>query len=312
MAGRISVAVPKIILVTAYFSALAAAALPLLAAACQPLPHPFADDVPKPGSPLLTLRDMASVSIAPLEGGPRATAEKLGPAMVAALQQHEIAASTRNAGLDSYELAGRIQAMPASGGKAALVALWELRDPSGKVLGVRAERVDAAAGDWEAGTPEAVARVAAAGADQLAVLMQDKAPLEAAVGGRTRLFIGGVDGAPGDGAAALDKAIAHLLQRQDVAIVSDPQAAADLVLKVEVAVDPPRNGKQHVKIVWHVRTKGGAEIGTVAQQNDVPSGLLDGPWGDIAYSVAAAAQNGIMALVARGAPPVGEAAAGKS
>jgi hypothetical protein len=291
---------------------LVAAALALLVAACQPLPHPFADDVPKPGSPLMTLRDMASVSIAPLEGGPRATAEKLGPAMVAALQQHEIAASTRNAGLDSYELMGRIQAMPPSGGKAALIALWELRDPEGKLLGARAVRVEAPAGDWEAGNSDAVARVAATGADQLAGLMEDKAPVEAPAGGETRLLIGGVKGAPGDGATALDSAIGLLLQRHDVAIVSDPRAAADLVLEVGVTVGPPRNGKQHVKIVWHVRTKGGGEIGSVAQENDVPTGLLDGPWGDVAYTVAAAAQDGIMALVAHAAPPPGQAVAGKS
>jgi hypothetical protein len=291
---------------------LVAAALPLLAAACQPLPHPFANDVPKPGSPLMTLRDMATVSIAPLEGGPRATAEKLGAAMAAALQKHEIAASSRNAGLDSYRLTGRIQAMPPSGGRAALVALWELRDPSGKLLGTRAERVEAAAGDWQAGNTEAVAHVAAAGADQLSALLEDKAPVETAVGGRTRLLIGGVEGAPGDGGAALDKAIALLLQRQDVAIVTDRHAAADLVLKVDVTVAPPSNGKQHVEIVWHVRKTDGSEIGTVAQENDVPAGLLDGPWGDVAYTIAAAAQNGIMALVARGAPPSAGLAAGKS
>ena len=45
--------------------------------ACQPLPHPFAGDVPPPGSPILTLRDSASVTIAPVDGTPRATAEKL-------------------------------------------------------------------------------------------------------------------------------------------------------------------------------------------------------------------------------------------
>ena len=44
-----------------------------LLAACQPLPHPFADDVPPPGSPILTLRDNASVTIAPVDGTPRAT-----------------------------------------------------------------------------------------------------------------------------------------------------------------------------------------------------------------------------------------------
>jgi hypothetical protein len=283
--------------------AAAAAILPLLTAACQPLPHPFAYDVPPPGSPMLTLPDMASVSIAPLQGGPRATALKLGSAMAKALQEREIAASTRTAGLDSYALLGRIQAMPPEHGEAALVVLWELRDPSGKRLGARAARVVAKRGDWEAGTDDAVARLAAAGADQLAGLMQDKAPAEAAVGGRTRLLLGGVAGAPGDGAKALEQAIALLLKRQDVAIVTDPQAGADLVLAADVALDRPKAGQQHVKIVWHVRRKNGDEIGTVAQENDVPTGLLDRAWGDVAYNVAVAARDGIMALVARGAPP---------
>jgi hypothetical protein len=290
-----------------------AAALVLITAACQPLPHPFADDVPKPGSPILTLRDMASVSIAPIAGGPRSTAEKLAPAMAAALQQRDIAASDRNASLDSYRLTGRIQAMPPRDGKAALVALWELRDPSGKLVGTRAERIEAAAGDWETGNPKSVADVAAAGADQLAGLMQEGSPAEAAVGGRTRLLLDGVTGAPGDGGEALERAIGLLLQRQDVAVVTDPRAGADLALAVEVAVGLPRAGKQHVKIVWHLLRPGGGEIGTVAQENDVPAGLLDGPWGDIAYTVAAAAQDGIMALVARGAPlPAGRMAAGRS
>ena len=50
-----------------------------------------------------------------------------------------------------------------------------------------------------------------------------------------------------------------------------------------------------------MRRADGSEIGTVAQENDVPAGLLDGPWGDVAYTVALAAQDGIMQLIARGA-----------
>jgi hypothetical protein len=282
-------------------------------AACQPLPHPFADDAPEPGSPILTLRDMPSVSIAPLEGGPEATAVKLAPAMAKALQQREIAASARNAGLNSYELSGRIQAMPPEGGKTALVALWLLRDPSGKLLGARAVRIEANSGDWQAGNSDAVDRVAAAGADALAGLIEDKAPVEAESGGRTRLFISGVEGAPGDGGSALEKAIAPLLERHDVSVVTDANAPADLVLAADVSVAPARAGKQHVKIVWHVRKKDGGEIGTVAQENDVPAGLLSGAWGDVAYAVAQAADDGIMALVDRAAPASDAAAsAGKS
>jgi hypothetical protein len=285
----------------------AGAAAVLLLSACQPLPHPFADDVPKPGSPMLTLRDSASVAISPLRGGPRATAEKLASAMAQALQQRDIAASDRTASIASYQLNGRVQRMPAADGKAAVVVLWELRDPFGKLLGERSERVEATAGDWQQGKGDAVARLAAASADEIAAMLLDKAPVEAAGEGRIRLLVGGVAGAPGDGGAALANAITTLLKRQDLEIVSDPQAKADLLLDVEVVIAKPEAGKQHVKIVWHVRHKDGSEIGNVAQENDVPAGLLDGSWGDVAYTVAVSAQDGIMALIARGAPvPAGK------
>ena len=284
-----------------------AAAAALLVAGCQPLPHPFADDVPVRGSPILTLRDSASVTIAPIEGMPRATAEKLGPAMASALQQREIAASDKTASIGSYELVGTIQEMPPSGGKAVLVALWELREPSGQRLGERAERLEASAGDWQQGNDDAVGRLATASAAQLAALLQDDAPTEAEIGGRTRLLIRGVGGAPGDGGESLAKAITEILKKQDLAIITDPQAKADLVLDADVTVAKPKAGKQNVKIVWHVRRKDGGEIGTVGQENEVPTGLLDGAWGDVAYMVAVSAQDGIMELVARGAPqPAGK------
>ena len=284
--------------------AAAAVGVVMLLVACQPLPHPFADDVPPPGSPLLTLRDNASVTIAPVDGTPRATAKKLGPAMASALQQREIAASDKTASIGSYELVGKIEEMPPSGDKAALVAVWVLRDPSGQSLGERTERLEAAAHDWEQGTDDAVARLAAASADRLASLLQDDGtPAEAEVGGPTRLLISGVNGAPGDGAVSLPRAITEVLKRQDVAIVSDPEAKADLVLDADVVIAKPKGGKQNVKIVWRVRRRDGSEIGTVGQENDVPAGLLDGAWGDVAYMVAVSAQDGIMQLVARGAPP---------
>jgi hypothetical protein len=272
-------------------------------AGCQPLPHPFADDVPRHGAAILALPDSTSVAIAPIEGAPRATAEKLGPAMASALQEREIAASDKTASIGSYELIGRIEEMPPSQGKATLVVLWELRDPSGGRLGERADRLEAAAADWDNGSDDAVARLAAASATQLATMLQDEPPpKETETGGRTRLLIRGVEGAPGDGDQALVSSITEVLKKQDLAIVSDPQAKADLILDADVTVAKPKAGKQNVKIVWHVRRQDGAEIGTVGQENDVPAGLLDGAWGDVAYMVAVSAQDGIMTLVARAAP----------
>ncbi len=279
----------------------------LAAAACQPLPHPFAADAPRPGSPILTLRDSASVTIAPVQGTPRATAEKLGAAMASALQQLEIPASDKAASIGSYELVGKIATTPASAGKTALVAVWDLHEPSGLSLGERTERLEAPTRDWEEGAQDAVTRLAAASAVRLAAMLQDEAPTEAETGGQTRLLISGVDGAPGDGADSLPRAITEVLRRQDIAIVTDPEAKADLVLRATVVVAKPKAGKQNVKIVWYLRRKDGGEIGTVGQENDVPAGLLDGPWGDVAYMVAVSAQDGIVQLVARGAvPPTGK------
>jgi hypothetical protein len=275
----------------------------LAAAACQPLPHPFAADAPRPGSPILTLRDSASVTIAPVQGTPRATAEKLGAAMASALQQLEIPASDKAASIGSYELIGKIATTPASAGKSALVAVWDLREPSGLSLGERTERLEAPMRDWEEGAQDAVTRLAAASAARLAAMLQDEAPAEAETGGQTRLLISGVEGAPGDGTDSLPRAITEILRRQDITIVTDPEAKADLVLRATVVVAKPNAGKQNVKIVWYVRRKDGGEIGTVGQENDVPAGLLDGPWGDVAYMVAASAQDGIVQLVARGAVP---------
>jgi len=255
---------------------------------------------------MLTLRDSASVTIAPIEGAPRATAEKLGPAMASALQDREVAASDKTASIGSYELVGRIQEMVPSNGKAALVALWELRDASGQRLGERAERIEALPTDWEEGKDDAVARLAAASAAQLVTLLQDDAPTEAEIGGRFRLRVGGVAGAPGDGGESLSRAITEQLKRRDLVIVTDPQSKADLVLDAEVTIARPKAGKQNVKIVWHVRRADGSEIGTVGQENDVPAGLLDGAWGDVAYMVAVSAQPGILELVARGAPQPAE------
>jgi hypothetical protein len=284
---------------------IAGAAAALVAAGCQPLPHPFAADVPPANSPIWELRDTASVTVAPIEGGPRATAIKLGPAIAAALQRHDIAASHRTAGIGSYELRGRIQEMPAFGGEAALVALWRLRDPAGKEIGVRADRIVATSQDWRNGNEDAIKRVAAASADGLARLLQDKAPVEAKEPRPTRLSVH-VDGALRDGGDSLAQAIKLVLQRRGLEIVAGAAEKGDLVLDAAVDIGKPRAGKQHVSIVWHLRRPDGREIGTVAQENDVPAGLLDGPWGDVAYVVATAASGGIMRLVDRAGLPNGK------
>ena len=155
--------------------------------------------------------------------------------------------------------------------------------------------------DWDSGDAKAIERLAGLSADAIAPLLEDEAPVEAAAPQRTSIAIREITGAPGDGATSLAAAVAAVLREQDLAVVDDGQPA-DLTIDAEVSVSPAKGNEQHVKILWHVRRADGVEIGTVGQENDVPKGLLNGPWGDLAYNVAIAAGDGLMQLVARGAP----------
>jgi hypothetical protein len=274
-----------------------------LLAGCQPLPHPFAED--RPPASLLTVRDSAGISVQTIEGGPPATAQKLGAAIASALGKRDIPASDRTTSLGSYLLYGRLEAQRPRAGKAALTVHWRLQDAGGHPVGERTARLEASARAWDTGDETIIAGLAEASAAEIAPLLADEsAPATAAAAGdgRTRIVIRPVSGAPGDGAKSLANAIATVLKRQDLAVLDDPNAKADVILYGEVTIVPVKPDKQHVKIIWRVRRADGAEIGTVGQENDVPKGLLDGAWGDVAYSVALAGADGLMQVIARAGP----------
>ena len=296
--------------------------------ACQPLPHPFADD--RPPASLLRVRDSAGISIAPIEGGPPAAASKLGAAVASALVKHDIPASDRTTNLTSYLLYGRLEAQRPRSGQETVAAHWQLQDASGRLVGERTTRLEAPVKTWETGADAVIARLAEASAAEIAPLLADEPPLgaEAVAGlaeapggkaeavapraeaaaaktneaGRTRIAIRPLSGAPGDGAKSLANAIATVLKRQDLTVIDNANAKADVILDGQVTVATVKPDKQHVKIVWHVRRADGVEVGTVGQENDVPKGMLDGAWGDVAYSVAIAGADGLMQVIARAGP----------
>jgi hypothetical protein len=286
----------------------AALAVAALIAACQPLPHPFEDD--RPPAALLKI-DTASVSIAPVEGQPAEIAGKLGAAVAAALLKRDIPASEKTTSLGSYPLYGRLVQSRPHDGKAKLTALWRLYDSRGRDIGERKAELEGKPSEWEAAGDKLVERLAQLSAEALSPLLQDetanKPPPTAAAGPpppderRLRVAVGKVTGAPGDGGKSLAAAVAAVLKRQELMIVADA-GKADLVVECEVMMTAGKDDKQHVKLVWRVRRSDGAEIGKVDMENDVPKGLLEGPWGDLAYTVALAAGEGLMQLVARGAP----------
>ncbi len=280
--------------------------LALLVGACQPLPHPFADD--RPPAALIAVPDNFDVAIGRIDGDPRATADKLPKAVAQELVKHSIAASDETASKASYQLAGRIEEHPDGPGQSAVVVHWQLRDPRGNVINERSDRLVAPTRDWDTGNDAQVGQLAAASAAGFAALMTDPTPKEAPGGGRIRVAVRKITGAPGDGDNSLATSITAILQHQDIELVDAAKGKPDVDVDCDVKIDPIPGNKQHVKIVWHVERAAGGEVGQVAQENDIPHGRLDGAWGDVAYSVAMAAADGIMQLVDRAAPPLKRAA----
>ena len=264
--------------------------------------------------------------MAPIEGGPPDAARKLGAAVASALVKREIPASDKTTSLTSYLLYGRLETQRPRSGQQTVTAHWRLQDAAGHLVGERTTRLDAPAKDWDKGDEKLVAGLAEKSAAEIAPLLAEgtsaSADVKAAAGknetaapdkteaaaaktednGRTRIVIRPVSGAPGDGAKSLANAIALVLKRQDLTVLEDANAKADVIVDGEVTVKPVKSDKQHVKIVWRVRRGDGAEVGTVGQENDVPNGMLDGPWGDVAYSVAIAGADGLMQVIARAGP----------
>jgi hypothetical protein len=283
-------------------------ALLLALSACQPLPHPFADD--RPPASLLAVRDSRGVSIAPIAGAPRAAAVRLRAAVAEALRKDDIPASDSTASVTSYQLAGRIDERPSDHGRAVLTVHWRLTDAAGRVVGQRRGQLEAASAEWRQGDAAVVDRLAVASAAALVPLLSDSPPPAAAVASIGSgaavahkgpvVLVAQVGGAPGDGDAALTSAMVAVLKSQQLDVVTGrPNQKPDLTVEGRVAVTPIDGDKQHVAIVWALRRADGSQVGTVGQQNDVPKGSLDHRWGDIAYNVAVAARSGILELVVR-------------
>jgi hypothetical protein len=336
-----------------------------LLAACQPLPHPFADD--RPPADLLAVPESAAVSIAPVEGEPKLIAAELGSATARALLRHEIPASDKTNLRGSYRLYGELTASRLHGSQSSVAVRWRLEDAKGRKLGEREARIEGTVAEWQSAGGAMIDRLAALSADAVAPLLvktpavpklaalaappsmsaePDAAlagpppakpptpepaalkpggpdlpsavsaasapPAEAGAptapkSGPLRVAVRKITGAPGDGAASLARAVTSVLRQQNLTIV-EPGDKADFIIDGEVSLTPAGPAGQHVKIVWRVRDAGGAELGTVGQENDVPRGQLSGKWGDVAFAVATAAGDGLVQVFARAAPPTHAAA----
>ncbi len=265
----------------------------LLITACQPLPHPFAEDVPAPRSPALSPRDSAGIVVEPIAGAPGPVAE----ALAAALRDAEIPASTAGTGnKGSFRLLARAHVKPGAGGRDSIALDWQLRGADGAILGHGSAATEAPDEAWRRGDAAVAHEIAGETAPAIARLVQDEPPRPAALA-EPLLAVGAVTGAPGDGGRALTRAMDYALRQAHVALAEKAEDKESFVLTGKVELSPAAAGQQQVKVSWALLRPDGGEIGHIDQQNAVPAGSLDGPWGDIAFAVASAAAPGVAALI---------------
>lgn len=278
---------------------LLALALPLVMAACQPLPQPFQPaDKTIAANPLLDLPGGKGVMVLPVAGtapeaGPEA-AITLARAIAKALNDQGLPASTTgNAG--SLVLRGEADLQERTGSRDRVRVAWTLFDAAGREMQRHESLWWVNRPHWERGTQETLAGMAAEAAPALARAIQGE-PIRQVpmVDG---LYIWSVDGAPGDGNIALKRMVAASLKERGLRLTEAMEEDA-LVLLGSVSIDPvPGKRQEQVTVRWSVIRLDGREVGTVEQSNPVASGALNGTWGQVAYLVAEAAADGIVQLV---------------
>jgi len=105
-----------------------------------------------------------------------------------------------------------------------------------------------------------------------------------------------VSGAPGDGQRSLTIALKKRLYAGGVKLANGTSVNVYMV-KGSVKLSDASGGKQSIRIDWQVLDPNGKKLGTVSQQNMIPRGSLNGPWGAIADAAAGAAADGIIKLL---------------
>jgi hypothetical protein len=263
-----------------------------------------------------------TIAVAPIIGTTPEVSQELTQALVAAGKDRGLTL-VPDGGKANYTLRGYLVAT--SEGKGSKITyIWDIDDASGsRVARVTGEEVvtGRSGGDpWSAVDSTAIRSIAGKTTSQLAASMPrggggsasavasasdaspapattaSTAPASAASPRAAGVLVQPVSGAPGDGQRSLTVALKKRLYAGGVKLANGPAVNVYLV-KGSVKLVDASGGKQSIRIDWQVLDPNGRKLGTVSQQNTIPKGSLNGPWGAIADAAAGAAADGIIKLL---------------
>lgn len=108
----------------------------------------------------------------------------------------------------------------------------------------------------------------------------------------------GIEGSPGRGNRDLTAAMIKVMKGAGWPTVAAPRKDA-LIISAHASLDDASGPNQTVHLTWKVTSPKGRVLGSVTQNNAVPSHSLDATWGDSADAAAQAAADGIFRLIAQ-------------
>ncbi|MGH7184876.1 MAG: hypothetical protein ACREIB_01185 [Pseudomonadota bacterium] len=263
------------------------------------------------------------IAVAPIIGTTPQVAQELSDALVVAGKERGLTLLPEG-GKGNYTLRGYLVAT-SEGKSSKITYIWDVNDAQGsRVARVSGEEVIAGrsgADPWAGVDSAAVRSIAGKTASQLAASMprgrggsassvaavSDGAPASTASTASAPsprvaspkaagVVVAPVSGAPGDGQRSLTTALKKRLYAGGVKLANGPAVNVYMV-KGSVSLADASGGKQSIRIDWQVLDPSGKKLGTVSQQNMIPKGSLNGPWGAIADAAAGAAAAGIIKLL---------------
>ena len=291
------------------------AGLALLAlAACGDLPQPFRGNpggmagrlvVPPPYRLAIPIPDAAMLTATESEAFAKAMAEALLKREVPTVADTPLPLDWRLA-VDMRLEGNRV------------VPRYALFDPDGAPQGVT-EGNAIPARDWARPSAALFVDVANDAARRAADLLlraeaarKSTAPSALTAAGPPRVYLLPVRGAPGDGNESLTARMRDSLGDNGI-LAQEVADGAGFATDGRVNVVPVGRGMQRVEILWIVSRRDGQELGRVLQMNEIPAGLLDRHWGDIAFAAAAEAAGGVQRVIENaGGMPKREGATGEA
>jgi hypothetical protein len=263
-----------------------------------------------------------TIAVAPIIGAPENVTSELTKALVAAGNERNLNLVPGKSD-EAYTLRGYLLAAPERRG-AKISYIWDVTDTKGarvaRVSGEEAVSRGSRSNPWGGVDSTVIRTIANKTASQLAAELPGgrsastssvasrpgtTAPATAAATTAAArpapakpagVLVAPVSGAPGDGRRSLTTAMKKKLYANGVKLVNGTSKNVYTVKGI-VKLSSASGGKETIRIDWQVLDPNGKRLGTVSQQNTIPKGSLNGPWGAIADAAAGAAANGVIKLL---------------